>query len=241
VAVLAHPSVGRVDGFAEEDRVVPESGERVPPGEGALKDDERFPGASRTWADDCRRTRHPATGPFTRLAAADPTVLATAARLGAPVGLATGFLLAYWLGRVAADRLTAHGPDLLLAMKTGRSVHPGASATAAGARPKRELTKREEVTAVLSWIFGGLALFPQGLVPLIFLFIGAEVKSWFLALYLPDAWSWVTVAVMISAGTALFAQAIRLSSGRTSRSTAQASPKDDAGQPDGDRAEYESA
>jgi ABC-2 type transport system permease protein len=144
--------------------------------------------------------------------------------LGAPIGVATGVLLARWLGRVAADRLTAHGPELLFLMKTGRAGRPG-TAAGVGARAKPELTKRQEWAAGLSWIFGSLALFPQGLVPLLFLIIGARVKSWFLALYLPHAWSWVTVAVMISTGTVLYTQAIRLSSGRTSRRTAPASPE----------------
>ena len=36
------------------------------------------------------------------------------------------------------------------------------------------------------------------------------MKSWFLALYVPHAWSWVTVYVMISIGIVLYSQAIRI-------------------------------
>ena len=77
-------------------------------------------------------------------------------------------------------------------------------------------------------------LFPQGIVPLIFLIIGARVKSWFLALYLPHAWSWATAAVMISIRTVLYTQAIRLSSGRTrNRRTASPEAGADARDPHG--------
>lgn len=141
--------------------------------------------------------------------------------LGAPVGVATGVLLAWWLGGIAADRLTANGPELLSLMRTGRAG-PGAGA---GTRAKPVLTKREERLAGLSWLFGSLALFPQGLVPLLFLITDTSGKSWFLALYMPHAWPWVVVVVMISIGTVLYTQAIRLSSGKTSQNRRARSPE----------------
>lgn len=144
---------------------------------------------------------------------------------GGPIGLATGIVLAWWLGRVAADRLVARGPDLLFLMRTGRSVR-----TATGTDPvtgerapvKLEVSKRESAVAGLSWIFGSLTLFPQGLVPLILLIVGARTKSWFLALYLPHALSWVTVFVMITIGAVLYSQAIRITvrAGQRARATA---------------------
>ncbi|MCT2590435.1 hypothetical protein LHJ74_11025 [Streptomyces sp. N2-109] len=156
--------------------------------------------------------------------------------------MAIGVLLARWLGRVAADRLTANGPELLLLMRTGRANRPGTTA-GVGTRPKPELTKREQVVSALAWIFGSLALFPQGLVPLLFLITDAPVKAWVLSLYLPQAWSWAVIAVMISIGTVLYTQAIRLSSGKASRRTPQASPEtggEVAGLPDSGRKERES-
>ncbi|MER5895367.1 hypothetical protein [Streptomyces sp. NPDC001876] len=167
--------------------------------------------------------------------------------LGVPVGVATGVLLARWLGRVAADRLTANGPELLVLMRTGRAGTPGAAVSGAttsgaGTRAKPQLTKRQEVTAVLSWVLGGLALFPQGLVPLLFLIFDVQVKVWFLALYTPHPWSWAVASVMIVIGLALFTQAVRLSSGRVGGGPAAPETGEEASGPsDSLREEYESA
>ncbi|NGO70082.1 hypothetical protein [Streptomyces boncukensis] len=149
--------------------------------------------------------------------------------LGAPIGVATGVLLARWLGRIAADRLTANGPELLFLVRTGRPDSPTKTADepGVGARAKPVLTKRQEATVVLSWIFGSLALVPQGLLPLLFLLSGQQAKSWFLALYLPHPWSWVCAAVMIPIGLALYTRAIRLSSGRSRRPRNGQSPEAD--------------
>ena len=107
------------------------------------------------------------------------------------------------------NRLTAKGPELLFLLRTGRSNRPG-TATRPRVQAKPEVSRRDAVISLLSWIFGSLTFFPQGLVPLIFLIVGARVKSWFLALYVPHAWSWVTVFVMISIGIVLYSQAIRI-------------------------------
>ncbi|WP_377267779.1 hypothetical protein [Peterkaempfera sp. SMS 1(5)a] len=149
--------------------------------------------------------------------------------LGAPIGVATGILLAWWLGRVAINRLTAKGPELLFLMRTGRSSRPGTAAgTRTGTGPrveaKPEVSRRTAVISLLLWIFGSLTLFPQGLVPLVILITGAPVRSWFLALYMPDAWSWVTDFAMISIGTVLYSQAIRITA-RGSRNQRTTSPE----------------
>lgn len=133
--------------------------------------------------------------------------------LGAPVGIVTGILLVRWLGAVAARQLAAKGPELLFLMRTGRAESPG---TRAHAKP--ELTKRQEGIMVLSWIFGSIALFPQGMIPLLFLLGGVEAKVWFLALYLPRPWSWFCAAIMIVIGLLLYSKAIQLSFGRSKRS-----------------------
>jgi ABC-2 type transport system permease protein len=125
---------------------------------------------------------------------------------GVPVGVATGVFLAWWLGRVAVGRLRAGGPELLFLMRTGRS------------RPARaELPKRAEVskgaarTALLGWTLGSIALFPQGLVPMIFLLVGVDVKSWFLAMHVPGAYAWPIATVMVLLGSYLYFLAIKAS------------------------------
>ena len=144
-----------------------------------------------------------------------------------PVGVATGVFLAWWLGRLAASRLARRGPDLLFLMRTGRpGSAPGpvisgeAPATAAGTAdasrpapwkpPVPRPTGRQAAVSAFCWIFGAVMLFPQGLLPLIFLIVRADARSWYLALYLPGAWSWVTAFVMIAVGGLLFSQAVRM-------------------------------
>jgi ABC-2 type transport system permease protein len=153
----------------------------------------------------------PAAGVLTLGTVLDSSVVSW---LGVPVGVATGVLLARWLGRIAADRLTANGPELLLLMRTGRVLPSGTATAGAEVRVKPQLTRRQEVVALLSWVFGALSLFPQGLVPLIFLIADVEAKVWFLALYTPRPWSWLVALVMIAIGLTLFTKAVRLSSGR---------------------------
>jgi hypothetical protein len=48
----------------------------------------------------------------------------------------------------------------------------------------------------LCWIL----LFPQGIVPLVMLLTEAPARSWFLALYLPSPFSWLTAAAMTVVG-----------------------------------------
>ena len=45
-----------------------------------------------------------------------------------------------------------------------------------------------------------LALFPQGIVPLAFKLFGESERAWFLALYLPEPWQWLVIALMICCG-----------------------------------------
>jgi hypothetical protein len=94
---------------------------------------------------------------------------------GCPVGVLTGVFFTWWLGRVAI-RLRVGGPEMLYLMRTGRA----SKAVKVEVRPSRAWT------AILGWTFGSIALFPQGIVPMIVLGLGIELKLWFLALYLPD-------------------------------------------------------
>lgn len=121
--------------------------------------------------------------------------------LAVPVGVATGVLLAWWLGRLAIGRLLARGPELLFLMRTGRSSNA----------VRIEMPKREAWLAVACWTFGSIALFPQGVVPIIFMLTGVDVRSWFLALYLDDAFAWIVAGAMVLLGSWLYYVAVRLS------------------------------
>ncbi|ROO84759.1 ABC-2 type transport system permease protein [Actinocorallia herbida] len=99
---------------------------------------------------------------------------------GVPVGVATGALCAVVLGRLAARRLAARGPELLHAMRTGRRPKPERARTfAVLPAPRRALVST-------GFLLGMIALFPQGIVAGIFAAQGIERHTWFLATY-PDA------------------------------------------------------
>ncbi len=118
---------------------------------------------------------------------------------GVLVGVLTGVFLAWWLGRMAARRLRARGPELLFLMKTGRTSKA----------IKIEVPKRNAFLATVCWTLGSISLFPQGLVPIVFLLAGVNVKSWFLALYLPAGWQFPVAIAMTLIGCSLYYVAIK--------------------------------
>jgi hypothetical protein len=61
-------------------------------------------------------------------------------------------------------------------------------------------------------------LVPQGLVPAIMKLTETPTRSWFLALYLPDALQWPMIAAMIALGLAMLRAGLRLSGLRVIRS-----------------------
>jgi ABC-2 type transport system permease protein len=140
------------------------------------------------------------------------TVFDNAALLwaGGPIGLVTGIFLGWWLGRVAINRLRAKGPEMLFLMRTGRAETTVAAAAPEVDVPKVELSRRESLVAVLSWILGPLCLFPQGVVPVVILLADADLKLWFLALYFPDPLRWPVAILMVLLGIYLLHHAIRL-------------------------------
>ncbi|WP_155368470.1 hypothetical protein [Catellatospora vulcania] len=128
-----------------------------------------------------------------------------------PVGVATGVLLAWWLGRVAVTQLRARGTELLFLLRTGRGVKAVGVKVAGDKGVRAEVSKRDARIALVGWTLGSIALFPQGLVPMIFLLAGVQVKSWFLAMYLPGPYRWPVAAVMVLIGSWLYYLAVRAS------------------------------
>jgi ABC-2 type transport system permease protein len=165
-----------------------------------------------------------------------PAALAAARGPGwaAPVvGVTTGAVLAWSLGGLAARRLEATAPELLLALRTGtRGPRPAPSAPRrpghrrlppvrpggrpAGAPPVRDVLARVGldrapagrrlyvlVTLTVCWV----PLAAQGVVPAALLRAGVGADdvepSWFLALHVPPHLAWPAVAAMVVLGLAL--------------------------------------
>ncbi len=123
-----------------------------------------------------------------------------------PVGVATGVLLAWWLGHLAVRRLQSRGPELLFLMRTGRPSTPVAV----------DVPMRAAWLAGLGWAFGSVALFPQGIVPMLFLLLDVDIKSWFLAMYVADPLAWPTATVMCLLGLWLYYVAVKVTTRKKS-------------------------
>ncbi|MEV4391491.1 hypothetical protein [Nonomuraea sp. NPDC049607] len=141
---------------------------------------------------------------------------------GPVMGLGGGAATAWLLGRLAATRLEASAPELLLHLRTGVSPRRRRPAPALDRRqphlPKPDLDldrlgldklgldlapagRRAYVIAslTLSWV----PLVAQGVVPALMLTTGQVTRSWFLALHLPQPLQWPTVIAMIALGLVL--------------------------------------
>jgi len=123
-----------------------------------------------------------------------------------PVALLTGGLLAWGLGRVAADRLERTGPELLSRLQKGATPQaPGERTVSVLDRAWKALPASKRLVVRLCYGIAWLPLFPQGLAPLVFKLAGLDVKSWFLALYLPAEYQWPVILGMIALGVVLMA------------------------------------
>lgn len=126
--------------------------------------------------------------------------------LAVPVGVATGTGCTWWLGRLAYRRLGARGADLLQQLRTGRrQPGVGPEADASEATAVQERTTRPDVgwpTVVVFACFTvcWIPLLAQGVLPMILELVGSDVKSWFLARWLPGAVRWPTMIGMVVIG-----------------------------------------
>ncbi|WP_182904917.1 sensor histidine kinase [Microbispora sp. H13382] len=60
----------------------------------------------------------------------------------------------------------------------------------------------------ICWALWPIALFPQGLVAMVFKLVGSPVKSWFLGLYVAEPFQWPVIVGMIALGGGLLAVAL---------------------------------
>src|SRR4030095_14214511 len=88
------------------------------------------------------------------------------------------------------------GPELLSLLRYGRAP--------AAARKRSDLPPRTRRLVGFCLGFGAIPLVPQGIVPLVFKLSGVAVQSWFLAMYVPDPWSWLVIAAMIAFGLTMY-------------------------------------
>ncbi len=112
---------------------------------------------------------------------------------GVAVGVVTGLFYFSVLGRVAVRRLAARGPELLYLMRAGKEPQEN---VAADTSVLKAMPKARQRLLWGTFGLGCIALFPQALVPMVMKLSGDIAKVWFLALYLPDAWQWPTIALM---------------------------------------------
>ncbi|MEU4119099.1 hypothetical protein AB0F71_31975 [Kitasatospora sp. NPDC028055] len=130
---------------------------------------------------------------------------------GTAVGLATGLLYAWWLGRAARRRLETRGPELLDVMRKGVRRAAGS----ADRSPEEQdlldrISRRRTAAAGLLVTAGVLSTAPQGGVALAMSLLAPADRSWFLALYLPPAWQVPVASGFILLGTGCFVGVYRL-------------------------------
>lgn len=134
---------------------------------------------------------------------------------GSLVGLVTGIGIAWWFGHLAARMLEKRGPELLSLMRHGKSQEvretmPGkvvVGPTFLNTMPQW----KQFVLLMLCPALGSLIFFTQGLAPLIIRLSGSHTRVWFLALYLPAAWQWPVIIIMLLLGVAIFGTMVLLS------------------------------
>lgn len=124
---------------------------------------------------------------------------------GVVVGVATGVLCSWGLGRLAERRLEARASDLLQAMRSGRRSGPKPPSRTTPVRGG--VPERMRPAGVVLATLGAIPLFPQGIVAAIFVVNGMERHTWFLATYVPPNLRLPTAIAMVLLGLALYGAA----------------------------------
>jgi ABC-2 type transport system permease protein len=121
---------------------------------------------------------------------------------GVVVGVATGGLLFWWGGRVAARRLADRGAELMDLVHLGPQARTHRDPTRPPPAAAVELPRWKSAARNALWTVGILLIVPQGLVPIGFNLFGVDqrVKVWFAARYLPQDRQTLAAAGFIVAG-----------------------------------------
>jgi hypothetical protein len=104
----------------------------------------------------------------------------------------------------ALRRLQRRGPELLQLMRVGRQVETADDAEEGQAGLRVRLLRTASSTCLT---LGIIALLAQAGVPTVNKIIGSGERSWFLAMYVPEAWQWPVILAMAALGGALLALA----------------------------------
>lgn len=106
--------------------------------------------------------------------------------MGVPVGLCTGLFIAWYFGRLAYRRLEARGPDILSIMQSGGIAQAVDNKVAQTDDTFSNLSAGKSILVGLLITIGIIFTLPQGIVPIVLKLLGVKVRSWFIALYLPE-------------------------------------------------------
>jgi ABC-2 type transport system permease protein len=140
---------------------------------------------------------------------------------GVAVGLATGWLCYWGMGLLAYRRLRARGPEMLATLVRGPA--PASTERPPAMRRLREhfgvqgLPTRKAVLVAVCWSLCWLPLFPQGLVPAVLTMLDEDVRSWFLAMYLPGPLQLPVALAFVVLGLAMLGYAWRMTSSSPER------------------------
>jgi ABC-2 type transport system permease protein len=121
---------------------------------------------------------------------------------GVVVGVATGVLLFWWGGHLAARRLADQGAELMDLLHLGPQARTHRGPASPAPEPAVELPRWNSAARNTLWTLGILLVIPQGLVPIGFNLFGVDpqVKVWFAARYLPQDLQVPVAAGFIAAG-----------------------------------------
>ncbi|MFC7649887.1 hypothetical protein ACFQX6_63315 [Streptosporangium lutulentum] len=140
-----------------------------------------------------------------------PAAIATALLgwAGVAVGALTGVLCYWGFGLLAERRLLTEGPELLDMMRTGR--RPAGKPGVVGRTRFDDLTRRQQIIAMICFTTGAIPLFPQGVVAGYLKVSESPTRSWFLALHLPPWLQWPTIVFMVVLGVAIYTAGVIVS------------------------------